>query len=294
MTNSDAFSRYIKDISKYPRISPAREVKLSRLIQTSKNKEQIEAAVSELIHANLLLVVHCHKEFDKYRASIRISALDLIAEGNIGLMKAARNFNSGFGNEPSAPQIRFSTYACKCIRSHMLRAMKKARFIHIPDHHFGCWSEIEALQRENDNALSDADLRKRMDLSEEAFALVRLSAGSGVCMLEDLAANDSDSNWNDFIPSENTVVPDKEVESSDLREFLLMEMKELAPRTQQIISMLYLSENTPSLKDIAKLLGISGERCRQISVQGLNQLKRQMFSRRRRIAPGLPDKAFAA
>jgi len=294
MTESDAYNRYIQDISKYPRISPAREDKLSRIIQTCSNKEQVDAAVSELIHSNLLLVVHCHKEFERYRASVRISALDLIAEGNIGLMKAARNFNSGFGDKGSEPPIRFSTYACKCIKSHMIRAMKKARFIHIPEHHFGCWSEMETLQRENDNMLSDDDLRERMELSEEAFALIRMSAGSGVCMLEDLAANDPDSNWNDFIAGENDVLPDKEAESNDLREFLLGEMKNLAPRTRQILSMLYFNEKSPTLKEISGMFGISGERCRQICVQGLQQLKRQMRSRRHGIAPGLPAEAFAA
>ena len=294
MTESDAYNRYIRDISTYPRISPEREVELSRIIQTCSNAEQVEAAVSELIHANLRLVVHCQKEFEKYHVSVRITALDLIAEGNVGLMKAAQNYDTGGGGESTDDPVRFSTYACKCIKSHMIRAIKKARFIHIPEHHFGYWSEIETLQRENGNALSDADLRERMDVSEEALALIKLSANSGVCMLEDLPSEGPDSSWNEFIASENTPCPDEEAEGNDLRAFLLREMDSLAPRTRQIISMLYFNEKSPTLKDISLMFDISSERCRQICLQGLQRLKRQMLTRRHGISPDLAGKAFAA
>jgi RNA polymerase sigma-32 factor len=294
MTESDAFNRYIQDISAYPRISPDREVELSRIIQTCGNAEQVEAAVSELIHANLRLVVHCQKEFEKYHVSVSITALDLIAEGNVGLMKAAQNYDTGGGGEsPDAP-VRFSTYACKCIKSHMIRAIKKARFIHIPEHHFGYWSEIETLQRENGNVLTDSDLRDRMDISEEALALIKFSATTGVCMLEDLPFEGPDSSWNEFIASENTICPDEEAEGNDLRAFLLREMDCLAPRTRQIISMLYFNEKSPTLKDISLMFDISSERCRQICLQGLQRLKRQMITRRHGISPDLASKAYAA
>lgn len=297
MKESDTYSRYLADISRYERITPEREAELSQVIQTCPNAEQVEAAVSELIHSNLRLVIHCQKEFEKYRASSRLNAMDLIAEGNIGLMKAAQKFNSaanesdGFSDhEP----IRFSTYACKCIKSHMIRAIKKARFIHVPEHHFGYWGEIEKLQNENGNALTDSELCDRMDLSGEALACIRMSAGSGICMLEELTSEDSDNSWSDFIASEDSPCPSEEAERHDLRAFLFSEMDSLAPRTRQIITMLYFNESAPTLKDLSNMFGISSERCRQICAQGLTSLKRQMFSRRKGIAPGLHAEAFAA
>ncbi len=299
MTDSDAYSRYIKDISPYERISPEREVALSMIIQTCTNEEQREAAINELIHSNLRLVVHCQKEFERYRASSRISVMDLIAEGNIGLMKAAKNFNSKFdeadGNEAAA--VRFSTYACKCIKSHMIRAIKNARFIHIPEHHFGYWSEMENLQREHGDMLSDSELQERMNLSEDALAFIKLSTHSSVCMLEDLAgagSEETDGSWNDFIASENSVNPFEEACSSDMRSFLIRELNSLAPRTREIISMLYFSESAPTLRDISSMYGISSERCRQICVQGLNRLREQMFSRRMAIEPALCAQSCAA
>lgn len=297
MKESDAYSRYLADISPYERITPEREAELSCVIQTCNNAEQVEAAVSELIHSNLRLVIHCQKDFEKYRASSRLSTLDLIAEGNIGLMKAAKKFNSAAHNhagDPDREPIRFSTYACKCIKSHMIRAIKKARFVHVPEHHFSYWSEIEKLQSENGNTLTDSELCDRMDISDEALSFIKMSAGSGVCMLEELTGEDSDNSWSDFIASEDSPCPSEEVERHDLRAFLFNEMNNLAPRTRQIITMLYFNESAPTLKDLSSMFGISGERCRQICVQGLTSLKRQMFARRSGIEPGLRTEAFAA
>ncbi len=297
MKESDTYSRYLADISRYERITPEREAELSQVIQTCTNEEQVEAAVSELIHSNLRLVIHCQKEFEKYRSSSRLNAMDLIAEGNIGLMKAAKNFNSAANDPDGATDrepIRFSTYACKCIKSHMIRAIKKARFIHVPEHHFGYWGEIEKLQNENGNSLTDSELCDRMDLSGEALACIRMSAGSGICMLEELTSEDSDNSWSDFIASEDSPCPSEETERHDLRAFLFNEMNSLAPRTKQIITMLYFNESAPTLKDLSNMFGISSERCRQICVQGLTSLKRQMFARRKGIEPTLHSEAFAA
>ena len=299
MNTSDAYERYIKDISQYQRITPARERKLSRIIQTCRNAEQVEAAINELIHSNLRLVIHCQKEFDKFLSSgvARIAPLDLIAEGNIGLMKAARNFNIGFTadrDDGKRDAVRFSTYACKCIKSHMIRAIKKARFIHIPEHHFAYWTEIETLRREGGGEVSDNELLEKLDVSEEALSLMKHSARSGVCMLEDLTPADADTNWSDFIANENASCPAEETGRHDLRSFLMAEMYTLPQRTQQIISMIYFNENAPTLKDISQLFGISSERCRQICVQGLNSLRRRMFTRRHGIEPGLGLPAEAA
>jgi len=185
--------------------------------------------------------------------------------------------------------IRFSTYACKCIKSHMIRAIKKARFIHVPEHHFGYWGEIEKLQNSHDNTLTDSDLCDRLNLSGDALAFIKLSADSGVCRLEELTGEDSDNSWSDFIASENAPCPSEEAERNDLRHFLFSEMNNLAPRTKQMITMLYFNESAPTLKDLSTMFGISSERCRQICVQGLTALRRQMFSRRQGIEP-----AFAA
>ncbi len=291
MKESDSYQRYLRDISMYPRITLSREQELAQIIQTGKEGKARDAAMSELIHANLRLVIHCRKEFDKYQGASRIAPMDLIAEGNVGLMKAACHYQPGAGDDAGGPRVRFSTYACKCIKSHMLRAIKKARFIHIPEHHFSYWSEMDNLQREHGNTLSDTDLCDRMELTEDALSYIKHSANSAVCMLEDLGGAEQDSGWNDFVADKESVFPDEEAGRHDLRAFLFQEMESLNPRARQIISMLYFNEKSPTLKEIAGMFGISGERCRQICVQGLGRMKRQMFTRRHGIAPGLASEA---
>lgn len=289
----NAYESYLRDISNYPRISPKREAELSEIIQTSNNPQAVENAVDELIHANLRLVVHCLKDFDKFLASptVRITRMDLIAEGNIGLMKAARGFNAAFSSDvqKSKPRqgIRFSTYACKCIKSRMRRALKLARFIHIPEHHFSYWSEIEQLRQEHGDALSDDVLRDELEVSDAVLKLLKQSSQSNICMLEDLSAEENDGGWHDFIPNEDASCPARETAGNDLREFLINEMRTLPPRTQHMLSLMYFNDRTPTLRELAAKYGISSERCRQVCAQGLQRLRRQMQQRRDRIEPAL-------
>ncbi|MDP6630749.1 MAG: sigma-70 family RNA polymerase sigma factor [Kiritimatiellia bacterium] len=286
----NAFERYLEDISQYPRISPAREAELSHVIQDGSNEEQREAAINELIHANLRLVVHCLKRFEGYLASpaVRITRMDLIAEGNVGLMKAAERFNANHDSQRGGG-IRFSTYACKCIQSQMHRAVKRSRFIHIPEHHFGYWSEMKELREEHGGDLSDEMLGRTLDVSSEVAGLLKQGAQSGTCMLEDLAAQDTEGGgWHDFIPNEAAACPAHETGCKDLRDFLCSEMEALPPRTQSMLSLLYLTDGSPTLREMASRYNISSERCRQVCMQGLNQLRNRLQGQLPQIDPGMP------
>jgi RNA polymerase sigma factor (sigma-70 family) len=291
----DAYERYLEDISSYPRITPEREAELSHTIINSRDSKQAEEAISELIHANLRLVVHCLKDFDRFlsASAVRITRMDLIAEGNIGLMKAAQRFNAAFTDEKDEaaserPNVRFSTYACKCIKSRMRRALKLGRFIHIPEHHFSYWTEMESLRQEHGDMLSDDFMREKLDVSDEVLGLLKASSKSGICMLEDLAAQETEGGgWHDFIPNEAATCPAHETGRNDLREFLFAEMHSLPPRTRSMLSLLYFNDHAPTLRELAGKYGISSERCRQVCAQGLQRLRRQMVSRRHLIEPGL-------
>ena len=287
--NADAFETYMRDISQFPLITKKREQELSSLIQdpcVPPNKQ--EAAVQELVEANLRLVIHCLKEFDRHlnRATARLSNLDLIAEGNIGLVKAARSYQAAYGENTNP--VRFSTYACKCIKSHMIRAIKKSRFIHIPEHHFTYWAEIEAVRKEAAQGISDDDIRQKLNVSEEAFALFKKSAESGICHLEDFGGQGEDSlQWSEHIADEKTATPYEIFEQEDLRQYLFDAMDALPARTSKMISMLYFNENAPTLKDLSTLFGISSERCRQICAQGIQTLRRNLSAKRTDIADNL-------
>lgn len=291
----DTYDQYLQEISRYPRISLEREAELSRVIQDGSNQEQREAAINELIHANLRLVVHCLKEFAGFLTSpsVRITRLDLIAEGNIGLMRAATRFDAGHvriagETDRGAGQARFSTYACKCIKSQMRRALKQSRFIHIPEHHFAYWTEMNTLRETHGAELSDEQMSRSLDVNSEVLGLLKQSAKSRTCMLEDLGAYDDDGGgWDDFVPNTSAACPAQETGQRDLREFLISELESLPPRTQSIISLLYLDDQAPSLRELGQTFGISSERCRQICMQGLHHMRRRLTDRLHMIEPDL-------
>lgn len=287
--SSDTLESYMRDISQFPRISLEREQELSTIIQSpSADPISTQSATQELVEANLRLVLHCLKDFERHlnHATARLSNLDLIAEGNIGLVKAAKSFHPAHGEV--ANPTRFSTYACKCIKSHMIRAIKKSRFIHIPEHHFTYWAEIEAVRKEASANITDEEIRQKLDVSKEAFSLFKLSADSAICHLEDFGGQGEDSiQWSDYIPDERVATPFEVIEHADLRQYLFDAMDELPPRTSKMLSMLYFNENAPTLKDLSKLFGVSSERCRQICAQGIQKLRQILLDKRPHIADNL-------
>jgi RNA polymerase primary sigma factor len=296
LQTQNSYEIYLREISIHPRIEPEREIELSHIIQNSEDSVKTEQAVEELIHANLLLVVYCLKDFEKRLSSpsARITRMDLIAEGNIGLMKAARRFNAVYTDADDirpvkASTVRFSTYACKCIKNRMRRALKLARFIHIPEHHFGYWSKMDALNRDHGERISDETMRRELDVSEDVMDLLKQSSGSRTCMLEDLSSYENEGGgWHDFIPNAAAICPAEETGLKDLRTFLFTEMQKLPPRTRNMLSMMYFNEHrSTTLKDLSHKYGISSERCRQVCSQGIEKLRRQMMSRVKLIDPNI-------
>ena len=303
MRDHGSYEQYLKEISVYPRIDPNREVELSFIIQHSGDEAAREQAVEELVNSNLRLVVHCLKDFDRRLNgnNAGITRMDLIAEGNIGLMMAARKFDAAHSDDAKPAKssaVRFSTYACKCIKNRMRRAMKLARFIHIPEHHFGYWSKMDAFYENYGDDASDELLREYLDVSEDVVGLLKQSSVSKTCMLEDLAAKDNEcGGWHDFIPDISAICPAEETGRKDLRNFLFDEMKKLPSRTQEMLTIFYFSEQrNVTLKDLARRYGISSERCRQVCAQGIERLRRQMMSRVKLIDPAVAHSldAFAA
>ncbi len=291
VSTKDTYERYLQDISRYPRISPEREVELSSVILNQSNAEQVEAAVNELVHANLRLVIHCLKEFAKFLTSpsVHITKMDLIAEGNIALMNAARRFDAEFAEETRADnRVRFSTYACKCIKSRMRRALKLARFIHIPEHHFSYWTEMEALRGKYGDDVSDDVLHEKLDVSPEVLDMLKQSENTRTFMLDDLMTDDEEGGyWQDVLPNENAPCPAAEAGSHDLRSFLLAQMAHLPERTRKMLAVMYFSDDPPTLRDLSEVHGVSSERCRQVCEQGLRALRRQLEPRFERIDPSL-------
>ncbi|OVE74391.1 hypothetical protein BVX94_00475 [bacterium B17] len=283
MSGAEAYNyqRYIRDISRFPRITSEREAELSRIIMKGRRKQKVEDAVNELVQANLLLVIHCLKDFSKFitHSENCISVMDLVAEGNIGLMNAARKFNVEYTSDDSIKHknpISFSTYACKCIKTSMRRALKSSRFIHIPEHHFSYWTKIQNLQEAHGDDLTDEMIIDKLDITPSRLKMLRKSRQCKTSGLEDISEFDGESRWYDVVPNPNAECPEREAALSDLRKHLLEELSTLPPRTQKMISMMFLEERKTTLGDLSQKFGVSRERCRQICAKGLQTLKKQI------------------
>ena len=179
------FDIYLRDIGRYPRITAEREQELAGIINKSKRAAEIEKAVTELVNANLRLVVHCLRDFNSYlnNPAVSISRMDLICEGNIGLMKAARKYNPDFRSDNTVYETgpTFSSYACTNIKSSMQRAVKLSRFIHIPEYHFSYWARLDELNR--DVEITDLEIMDKLDISEEKLRTLRKGRLTSATML---------------------------------------------------------------------------------------------------------------
>ncbi len=280
-TTADASERYRREISRYQRISHDREEELSKTIQKGKPARKVEAAVQELVESNLFLVMHCARQFDSFVSSpsTSISRMDLIAEGNIALMTAARRYDAEFVSAHTNKRVRFAGYACNVIRNRMRRALKMAKLIHIPEQHFSYWSRMRTLESKHGGTVSDEVMMEEMDVGASKLKSLRQSLDLDVSRLEDLVQTDGESRWADTLADAKALSPEIEADHHDMESYLRTEMKRLPQRTRDMLNRVYLSEKGASLADLAEQYGVSRERCRQVLAHGLKTLRHQIEAR---------------
>ena len=273
----DSFESYTSQISNYPRIEPQRERELSTIILKGTNKKKIEAAVNELVLANLRLVLHCLKDCRSFLSSseVCISMMDLVSEGNIALMAAARGFNAEFVREgdDKPTQAKFGTYACRCIRSRMQRAIKLSRLIHIPERHFTYKKKLAEIEAEEGVSLNDEQISARIGIRKERLAMVRWSSNCKTTRLEDMKTDDDSGFGIDDLPDTKQVLPDEEAAKNDIMMLVTDKMELLKPRTKLMLQQMFLSGKKTTLQDLSNQFGVSKERCRQITQAGLKKLR---------------------
>lgn len=272
----NSFESYVSKISNYPRIDGQREAELSAVILGSKSKKKIDKAVNELVLANLRLVLHCLKDYHSFLSSpeVCISMMDLVSEGNIALMAAARGFNSAFSrDETDSLQAKFGTYACRCIRSRMQRAIKLSRLVHIPERHFTYNKKIRELESEEGVQLTDKEISNKIGIRKERLDMVRWSSNCRTTRLEDMKTDDNSSYGIEDLPDTQQAMPNEEAERNDLMELVLEKMNLLQPRTKLMLEQMFLSGRKTTLQDLSDQFDVSKERCRQITQQGLRKLR---------------------
>ena len=259
----DPVKMYLKDIGRVPLLSADEEVELAKRMQ-----ENDEAAKKRLSEANLRLVVSIAKRY----VGRGMLFLDLIQEGNLGLMKAVEKFDYQKG-------FKFSTYATWWIRQSITRAIAdQARTIRIPVHMVETIHKVSRISRqllqENGREPTADEIGERISMSPEKVREIMKIAQDPVS-LETPIGEEEDSHLGDFIPDDDTPSPAEATSTSILREELERQLHTLTPREEHVIKLRFglYDGRTRTLEEVGKEFDITRERIRQIEAKALRKLR---------------------
>ena len=259
----DPVRMYLKDIGKVPLLSTEREKELAQ-----RMSEGDEAAKDELVQANLRLVVSIAKRY----VGKGMFFLDLIQEGNLGLMKAVGKFDYTKG-------YKFSTYATWWIRQAITRAIAdQARTIRIPVHMVETIHKVTRYQRQMLQELgrepTPAEIGEKMGMSADKVREIMKVALDPVS-LETPIGEEEDSHLGDFIPDTDNPEPAEAASTTILREVIERELSTLTPREAHVIRLRFglYDGRSRTLEEVGKEFDITRERIRQIESKALRKLR---------------------
>ena len=266
----DPVRMYLKEIGTVPLLSADEELELAKRKAAGDN-----AAKERLIEANLRLVVSIAKRY----TGRGMSFLDLVQEGNLGLIKGVEKFDYQKG-------YKLSTYATWWIRQSVTRALAdQARTIRVPVHMVETINKMSKMQRKLTLELgyepSIPELAKALDMSEEKVMEI-MQIAREPASLETPIGEEDDSNLGDFVADSNVVTPEQNVESVMLREHIDTLLADLKERERQVIVLRFgLEDGHPrTLEEVGKEFNVTRERIRQIEAKALRKLRNPVRSKR--------------
>lgn len=266
---ANIFRNYLIEIGQYPLLTKDQELELAYAYRNGD-----EAAREKLINSNLRLVVSIAKNYQNQHLSI----MDLVGEGNIGLITAVEKFNPDLG-------YRFSTCATPWIKQAISKAITdKGRNIRIPAHIYQLLSKYRhaLVELEADgNKPSDEQIARKLNVEVDRIKELKGWMHDTVS-LETPLGHDSEETIGDMVADQHAETPYEYTEKQLMHKKIMKVIGQLKPRTQQIMKLRYglADANDPAeynhehtLEEIGVLVGITRERVRQIEKQALAEMK---------------------
>lgn len=260
----DSVKMYLKEIGKFPLLGADKEYELAKLVAQGS-----ESAREKMIQSNLRLVVSVAK---RYAGGSGMTLLDLIQEGNTGLIKAVEKFDYHKG-------YKFSTYAMWWIRQAITRAIAdQGRTIRIPVHMKDTMNKITYVSRklltENGYEPTPEELAERMNMPKEKLEEILKLYGDTIS-LDSPVGEEEDSMLCDFIADEKMPEQFKQTEMNMLKDEISQILSTLSQREERILRLRFgfVNEKLYTLEEIGKEFNVTRERIRQIEVRALRRLR---------------------
>lgn len=267
VNTDDSVRIYLQQIGKIPMLSPEEELDIAKKIKD----EHSEFSKNVLVNANLRLVVSIAKKY----IGRGLSFLDLIQEGNIGLMKAAERFDYTKG-------YKFSTYATWWVQQSITRAIAdKARSIRLPIHMIESLNKIKKttidMTTELGRTPTKQEIAYRLGISVAKLNQIIKSAQPTISMETPANQKDDSSKIADYIVDNSTITPESMVSQECMLEDIKKMLNQLMPKERDVLIMRYGLNNDgtkKTLDEIGSQYGVSRERIRQIENRAISKLKK--------------------
>ena len=263
--NDDTINRYFNEINKYPLITAEEEVELSVRIRNGDDE-----ALNKMVQANLRFVISVAKQYQNQGLSFS----DLINEGNLGLVKAAKKFDETRG-------FKFISYAVWWIRQSIIQTIsEQTRIVRLPLNRLSSINKIKKaipyLEQEYQREPTDTEIAGFLDLPDEEVEIANKIKKRQISFDKPLALDgDNDFNLYDVVQTDDLPTPDNGLIQDSVKINVKRAMQKLSKREASILEMSFGLYNSPvySLNDIAIKYDMSSERVRQIKRTGLFKLK---------------------
>lgn len=272
ITNRDSASleKYLQEIGREQMISPAEEPILAQRI-----REGDAAALDKLVRANLRFVVSVAKQYQNQGLSL----LDLINEGNLGLIKAAKKFDETKG-------FKFISYAVWWIRQSILQALaEQARIVRLPLNKLGALNKIKKafvqLEQKYEREPSAEELSEILEMTEDQVSDTLGVSGRAVSVDAPFDSKDDQSNLLDVLSNPNSPSADTDMIAESMQQDIIRSLNTLPPKESDVLKLFYGigHQRAHTLEEISMKLDMTRERVRQIKDNGIKRLRHNSRSK---------------
>lgn len=260
-----ALDKYLNDIGKIAMLTADEEAELARRIRQGDQE-----ALDKLTKANLRFVVSVAKQYQNQGLSLS----DLINEGNVGLMKAAKRFDETKG-------FKFISYAVWWIRQSILQAIVEySRIVRLPLNKVGSYNKVNeaflSFVQEFEREPTHEELAELLDMTPKEVSNMLKGNGRHVSVDAPLSGEDGDSTMLDVIASDSDMAPDEGLMEQSLKEEVQQGLSILSPREVEVLSSYYglNGHKSLTLEEIGELYGLTRERVRQIKERAIRRLRK--------------------